>query len=204
MESAAIVVVVDDDASFRRSTERLLRSAGFNVISYSSAAEFLARGRPTGPACLLLDLQMPGMSGFEMQRELRATGWQIPTIFLTACSDLPTAVRAIKGGAVEFLTKPVNEERLFHVLREALERDRVMQDEQARWLEARANYISLTPRERYLMTCLIAGMRNAQIAVELGISEEMVESHRSDLMRKMDMTSVTELVHYAELLGFVG
>lgn len=189
-----IVFVVDDDPSFCRSTERLLRAAGFNVQTFMSASEFLHLRRRQSPGCLVLDVRLPDLSGLDLQRELARTGNHVPIIFMTGHGDIPMSVQAMKAGAVEFLTKPFREEDLLDALRNALARDRSMREEEARLAEVRARYESLTPREREVMALVVAGLLNKQIAAELGTVEKTVKFHRGHIMQKMQVESVAELV----------
>lgn len=192
-EAAPIVFVVDDDPSVRTSTERLVRSVGFEVKTFGSAKEFLESFRPQGPACLVLDVRMPGQSGLDLQRELTGSGVQIPIIFMTGHGDIPMSVRAMKAGAAEFLTKPYRKKDLLDAIRASIERDRASR--QAR-LEARAlrqRYEQLTPREREVMDLLAIGHGSKEIAVALRISVRTVEGHRRVVLRKMDVPSVAHL-----------
>jgi len=197
----ATVFVVDDDASVRRSTERLVRSHGFGVWSFASAREFLDGARVEGPACLVLDLRMPGGSGLDLQRELAQRGVEIPVIFLTGHGDIPTTVRAMKAGAVEFLTKPVRPKELLGAIRTAIERDRASRRARGELSELRARYERLTAREREVMRFVVAGLLNKQIAAELGAAERTVKFHRAHLMEKMRADSLAELVRMAARLG---
>jgi FixJ family two-component response regulator len=197
----ATVFVVDDDASVRRSTERLVRSQGLGVRSFASAQEFLDGPRVEGPACLVLDLRMPGASGLDLQRELAQRGVEIPVIFLTGHGDIPTTVRAMKAGAVEFLTKPVRPKELLGAIRVAIERDRAAQRARGELSDLRARYERLTPRERQVMRFVVAGLLNKQIAGELGAAERTIKFHRAHLMEKMRADSLAELVRMATRLG---
>src|SRR5260221_9848990 len=159
-----IVFIVDDDLSVRRTTERLIRSAGFKAQTFTSAREFLASPRPEGPACLVLDVRMPGLSGMELQRELTQSGIPIPIIFITGHGDIPMSVRAMKAGAVEFLTKPFRSRSLLEAVRAAIERDRSAQKARSETGELRQRYEQLTPREREVMAFVVAGQLNKQVA----------------------------------------
>ena len=192
-----IVFVVDDDPSFRRSAERLLRMAGYEVESFSSAHEFLQRSQPDVTACLVTDLRMPGMNGLEFQRELANAGWRTPIIFVTGHGDVSTSVRAMKGGAIEFLTKPFQEQEFLSAVSEALKRDGARRDLEADTDALRQRYNSLTPREREVMSCVVAGMLNKQIAGNLDITEKTVKFHRAHIMAKMLAGSVAALVQMA-------
>ena len=200
-ETDSIVFVVDDDPSFRRSAERLIRLAGFEVQTFGSAREFLAAKRPDRPSCLVLDVRMPGLSGLDLQRELAKAGIAIPIIFVTGHGDIPMSVQAIKAGAVEFLTKPFNDQKFLSAIEEALMRDRAARHEQARLAEVRACYHSLTPREREVMAHVVSGMLNKQIAAKLHTVEKTIKFHRAHIMDKMQAGSVAELVQMAVELG---
>jgi len=200
-ETEPTVFVVDDDPSVRRSTERLVRSMGFNVQTYASAKEFRDRARVEGPACLVLDVHLPGASGLDLQRELTQSGVPVPIIFITGRGSIPMSVRAMKEGAVEFLTKPARSRDLLAAIRAAIERDRASQ--RAR-LEARSlheRYERLTAREREVMAFVVAGLMNKQIAGELATSERTIKFHRAHIMEKMQADSVAELVRMAGQLG---
>src|SRR5881296_3127011 len=200
-EAEPIVFVVDDDLSVRRSTERLLRTAGLKVQTFTSAREFLKNPPPEGPACLVLDVRMPGLSGIELQRELTQCGIQIPIIFITAHGDIPMTVRAMKAGAVEFLTKPFRDQDLLDAIQIALERDRTRRVQETEVAKLRERYESLMPREREVMPLVVFGLLNKQIAAEIGASEATVKVHRSQLMRKMGAESVADLVRMAAEMG---
>ena len=200
-EAEAIVLVVDDDASVRTSTERLVRSAGFNVRTFGSAQEFLASARPQGPACLVLDVQLPGLSGLDLQRELTRAGFTVPIIFITGHGDIPMTVRAMKAGAVEFLTKPFRKQDLLNAIRVAVERDQAMHKERSETDALRQRYEQLTPREREVMALVVTGLLNKQIAGELATSERTIKFHRAHLMEKMKAESVADLVRMAGQLG---
>jgi FixJ family two-component response regulator len=200
-EKEPTIFVVDDDPSVRRSTERLVCSMGFNVQTFASAKEFRDRARVEGPACLVLDVHLPDVSGLDLQRELAQAGVHVPIIFITGRGSIPMSVRAMKEGAVEFLTKPTRSRDLLAAIRAAIERDRG--SHQAR-LEAgalRERYQRLTPREREVLAFVIAGLLNKQIAGELATTERTIKFHRAHIMEKMEADSVAELVRMAERLG---
>ena len=195
-----IVYVVDDDPSFRRSTERLIRSAGHQVQSFGTAAEFLSANVAQTPGCVVLDVRLPGLSGLDLQRELTKTGNHLPIIFMTGHGDIPMSVRAMKAGAVEFLPKPFLDEDLLEALRQALERDHAAREQQARCAAIRERYESLTAREREVMALVVAGLLNKQIAGELGTVEKTIKFHRAHIMQKMGAESLAALVRMAEQL----
>jgi FixJ family two-component response regulator len=194
---APTVFIVDDDPSFRRSTERLIRSAGYLVECFGAAAEFLGSGRQQTPGCLLLDVRLPGLNGLDLQRELSRAGWKIPIIFMTGHGDIPMSVQAMKAGALEFLTKPFREEALLAALGHAFECDRTARAQGAKVRELRLRYETLTPREREVMAHVVRGLLNKQIAAELGTVEKTVKFHRAHAMRKMAADSVAALVRMA-------
>jgi FixJ family two-component response regulator len=196
-----IVFIVDDDPSVRRSTERLIRSAGLKVQTFTSAKEFLANQRPEGPACLVLDVRMPGLSGMDLQRELTQAGIHIPIIFITGHGDIPMSVRAMKAGAVEFLTKPFRSRSLLDAVRAAIERDRSVHKERSETGELRQRYGQLTPREREVMALVAAGLLNKQVAGELATTERTIKFHRAHIMQKMGAESLAALVRMTEKLG---
>jgi len=199
--SAPVVFVVDDDSSVRDSLRRLISSVGFGVEVFPSAQAFLKARRPDVPGCLVLDVRLPGLSGLDLQRELAETDAALPIIFLTGHGDIPMSVRAMKAGAVEFLTKPFREQDLLDAIRSAIERDRVMRIDRQEVSALRSRYGSLTPRERDVLTHIVAGLLNKQIAGELGTSEATVKEQRAHVMTKMQAGSVAELVRFAARLG---
>ena len=199
-ETEPTVFVIDDDPSFRRSTERLIRSSKFQVETFATATEFLSSERSNAPGCLVLDVRMPGLSGLDLQRELTRAGVRIPIIFMTGHGDIPMSVRAIKAGAVDFLTKPFRAQDLLDAIRDAIERDHTAREDQARIADLRGRRETLTPREREVMTHVVSGLLNKQIAAELGTVEKTIKFHRAHLMRKMRADSVAELVRMAAQL----
>ena len=200
-ESQAVVFVVDDDASVREALQRLVRSAGLRVEAFASAEEFLNRARTEGPCCLVLDVRLPELSGLDLQRRMVDTNNEMPIVFITGHGDIPTTVRAMKAGAVEFLTKPLVEGDVLESIRLAIARDRAVRDHHAETAALRARYASLTPREEEVMAWVVSGLLNKQIAGELGISEETVKVHRGHVMRKMGADSLAALVRMSERLG---
>ncbi len=200
-ETRPIVFVVDDDLAVRRSTERLIRSIGLEVQTFTSAREFLRNSRPERPACLVLDVRMPGLSGMDLQRDLSKSGIHIPIIFITGHGDIPMSVRAMRAGAVEFLTKPFRSRGLLDAVRAAIERDRLAQKEQSETGELRERYEQLTPREHEVMVRVAAGLLNKQVASELATTERTIKFHRAHIMQKMRAESLPDLVRMAEKLG---
>ena len=198
------VFVVDDYAPVRSSISRLLRAAGFAVAGFASAGDFLAQYDPGVCGCLVLDLAMPAVNGLELQRILEKTGSLLPIIFLTGHGDIPKSVQAMKHGASDFLTKPVNDEDLLAAVRVAIEKDRALRQEQAELSEIRARLATLTPREREVLEYVVAGKLNKQIAGDLGTVEQTVKAHRAQVMEKMRVRSVAELVRLTQRCGISG
>jgi FixJ family two-component response regulator len=200
-DTEAVVFVVDDDASVREALGRLIRSAGLRVEAFASAEEFLNRPRSDAPSCLVLDVRLPDLNGLDLQRRMVEARNDIPIVFITGHGDIPTTVRAMKAGAVEFLTKPLVDGDVLESIRHAIARDRTARHHHAETAELRARYASLTPREQEVMAWVVSGRLNKQIAGELGISEETVKVHRGHVMRKIGADSVAELVRMSERLG---
>jgi FixJ family two-component response regulator len=195
------VFVVDDYAPVRNAISRLLRTAGFVVAAFASADAFLAQYDPAASGCLVLDLAMPAVSGLELQEILAQTGSLLPIIFLTAHGSIPQSVQAMKQGASDFLTKPVNDEDLLAAVRTAIEKNRVLRHEQAELSEIRARLATLTPREREVLDYVVAGKLNKQIASDLGTVEQTIKIHRAHVMQKMRVRSVAELVRLTQRCG---
>jgi FixJ family two-component response regulator len=200
-EPEALVAIVDDDPSVRRGLQRLIQSAGWKVESFASAQEFLVFPRNAAPTCLVLDLQLPGLSGLDLQKRLAKIGLEIPIVFLTGHGNIPASVQAMKAGAVEFLTKPIDEQDLFRAIREAIERDRRTRQQHADMRDLRDRYESLTAREQEVMQQVVSGLLNKQIAAKLNITEDTVKFHRGHIMHKMRADSLAHLVRMAGDLG---
>ena len=208
MESAGVVsteepvvFVVDDDEEIRAAMRSLLASVGLRVETFATAQDFLGSRRPDAPACLVLDVRLPGLSGLDLQHELIQAGIPIPIVFISGHGDIPTSVQAIKAGAVEFLTKPVRDHQLLDAIRRAIVADQLERPRRAELAELRRRYGSLTPREREVMTMVVAGLLNKQAAARIGTSEITVKVHRAHIMRKMCADSVADLVRMTERLG---
>jgi FixJ family two-component response regulator len=194
------VFIIDDDRGMRQSIQDLVESVGLHAESFATGGEFLNRKRSNDPSCLVLDIRLPQMSGLDFQRQLAEAGMQIPIIFVTAHGDVPMSVRALKSGAVEFLTKPFRDQDLLDAIQQALQRDRAAQQQQAEIHDLQERYGALTARERQVMALVVSGMLNKQIASEIGASEATVKIHRGNAMRKMQAGSVVDLVRMADKL----
>ena len=199
-DTDATVFVVDDDAPMRESLKNLIRSVGLRAELFASAQEFLRTKRPDVPSCLVLDVRMPGLSGLDLQKRTTEAGIEIPIIFITGHGDIPMSVRAMKAGAVEFLTKPYRDQDLLDAIQQGLERARNAREQRSNIEELDDRYHSLTPREREVMALVAAGLLNKQIAGELGTSEASVKVHRQHVMEKMGAGSLAELVRMADRL----
>ena len=198
--SQPTVIVIDDDPGVRESIGGLIRSVGFQVRMLASVDEFHQSGRPNGPTCLVLDVRLPGQSGLDLQRELVSSGIDLPIVFITGHGDIPMSVQAMKGGAIEFLTKPFRDQDLLDAIQVGLARDRARLDDEKSMAVLRARLETLTAREREVMAQVVTGRLNKQIAGELGISEITVKVHRGQVMRKMKATSLPDLARMADKL----
>jgi len=198
--SQPTVIVIDDDPGVRESIGGLIRSVGFQVRMLASVDEFHQSGRPSGPTCLVLDVRLPGQSGLDLQRELASSGIDLPIVFITGHGDIPMSVQAMKGGAIEFLTKPFRDQELLDAIQVGLARDRARLDDEKSMAVLRARLETLTAREREVMAKVVTGRLNKQIAGELGISEITVKVHRGQVMRKMKASSLPDLARMADKL----
>jgi FixJ family two-component response regulator len=199
----AMVFVVDDDSPMRESLKNLIRLVGLRVELFASAQEFLRSKRPDLPSCLVLDVRLPGVSGLDLQKRTGDAGIEIPIVFITGHGDIPMSVRAMKAGAVEFLTKPFRDQDLLDAIEQALDRDRIARDQRAALEELQSRFALLTPRERDVMRRVVAGLLNKQIGAELGTSETTVKIHRHQVMEKMGARSLPELVRMVDRLGIL-
>jgi FixJ family two-component response regulator len=199
-EAEPIIIVVDDDPGIREALGSLLRSVGLQVRLLASVPEFLETGRPAGPTCLVLDVRLPGRSGLDFQRELVAAEIELPIIFITGHGDIPMSVQAMKGGAIEFLTKPFRDQDLLDAIQLGLDKDRVWLENEKSVASLRSRYDALTPREREVMALVVTGRLNKQIAGDIGVSEITVKVHRGQAMRKMHASSLPELARMADKL----
>jgi FixJ family two-component response regulator len=202
-DSSACVVVIDDDAEFRESLRRLLKSVGLQAQLFPSIAAFLEAEPPKGPTCLVLDVRLPGRSGLDFQRDLAEANIHLPIIFITGYGDIPMTVQAMKGGALEFLTKPFRDQDLLDAVNIGLARDRARRQDEESLNALRARFELLTPRERAIMVQVVAGRLNKQIASDLGVTETTIKVHRSNMMRKIKASSVADLYQMAERLRLV-
>ena len=204
LQVTPIVFVVDDDVSVRESLELLIRCEGWQPTTFASAQEFLAYPRALVPSCLVLDVSLPGLNGLDLQKHVAGERTDMPIIFITGHGDIPMSVRAMKAGAVEFLTKPFRDQDLLDAIQVGLERDRGQRQREAETAMLRERFESLTPREREVLPLVVSGLLNKQVAAEIGTTEATVKVHRSQLMRKMGADSLPELVRMAEKIGISG
>jgi FixJ family two-component response regulator len=200
-EEQAVVYIVDDDESVREGVADLLRSVGHTVYAFRSAQEFLGGERADAPGCIVLDVRLPGPSGLEFQRTLKKSNIQLPIVFISAHGDIPMSVRAIKSGAIEFLTKPLHEQQLLDAVQTGIEHDRARRQQAKAVGELQQRFESLTPREREIFALVVSGRRNKQIAAQCELSEMTVKVHRSQIVRKMGASSLVDLVRMADKLG---
>ena len=197
-EAQALVVVIDDDPDIRNALQGLLETVDLQAALFATASEFLASKRPQGPCCIVVDVRLPGLSGLDFQQQLARENIPIPVIFITGHGDIPMSVRAMKAGAVEFLTKPLRDQDLLDAIQAALRHDRARLEDERKVADLRNRYDSLTAREREVMTMLVSGRVNKQIAAEAGISEVTVRLHRGQIMRKMHASSLADLIRIAD------
>ena len=196
-----VVFVIDDDASMRDAISRLLNAVGLTVQTFASAREFLNRRLPDVPGCVVLDVRLPGLSGLDLQREMVERGIHIPVVFITGHGDIPMSVQAMKAGAVEFLTKPFRDQDLLDAVRSGIQLDRKEREERAELAELRDCVRQLTQREQEVMSLVVSGLLNKQIALQLGTSEKTIKIHRSQVMRKMRANSLADLVRMSQKIG---
>jgi FixJ family two-component response regulator len=201
IEMSPIVYVVDDEPSVCLALKRLLRSVGLEARTFISAQEFLNSGRPDAPGCLILDVRLPGLSGLDLQAGLAAEKIDLPVVFITGHGDIPMSVRAMKAGAIEFLTKPFREQDLLEAIQRGIEQNRNVRLQRAEMRVLQQLYALLTPREREVFPCVASGLLNKQIAAQLGTSEKTIKVHRGQIMQKMKAKSLAHLIHMAEKLG---
>jgi FixJ family two-component response regulator len=197
-EAQPVVVIIDDDPDIRDALQGLLETVDLQAAPFATVSEFLASKRPEGPCCIVLDVRLPGLSGLDFQQELAREDIPIPIIFITGHGDIPMSVRAMKAGAVEFLTKPLRDQDLLDAIQAALRRDRARLDDERKFADLRTRHETLTTRERQVMALLVSGRVNKQIAAEIGISEVTVRLHRGQIMRKMRASSLADLIRIAD------